>query len=64
MTNRITKEIQHGRFLETRSRGDLELGEPAGKLRWKRRVQMLSDHLRPGMTILRLAVARAILLVN
>jgi SAM-dependent methyltransferase len=53
MTNRITKEIQHGRFLAEHGAGEIWNWEsPAGKLRWKRRVQMLSDHLRPGMRIL------------
>lgn len=53
MTNRITKEIEHGRFLAKHGAGEIWNWEsPAGKLRWKRRVQMLSDHLRPGMTIL------------
>ena len=53
MTNRITKEIQHGRFLAKHGAGEIWNWEsPAGRQRWKRRVQMLSDHLRPGMTIL------------
>src|SRR6266481_3537703 len=53
MTNRITKEIQHGRFLAKQGAGEIWNWEsPAGRQRWKRRVQMLSGHLRPGMTIL------------
>jgi len=53
MTNRITKEIQHGRFLAKQGAGEIWNWEsPAGRERWKRRVQMLSGHLRPGMTIL------------
>jgi len=53
MTNRITKEIQHGRFLAKHGAGEIWNWEsPAGRQRWKRRVQMLSSHLRPGMTIL------------
>jgi ubiquinone/menaquinone biosynthesis C-methylase UbiE len=53
MTNRIAKEIEHGRFLAKHGAGEIWNWEsPAGKLRWKRRVQMLSGHLRPGMTIL------------
>lgn len=55
MTDRITKEIEHGRFLAKHGAGEIWNWEsPAGKLRWKRRVQMLSDHLKPGMTILEL----------
>jgi len=53
MTNRITKEIQHGRFLAKHGAGEIWNWEsPAGRQRWKRRVQMLSGHLRPGMAIL------------
>jgi SAM-dependent methyltransferase len=53
MQDRITKEIQHGRFLAEHGAGEIWNWEsPAGKLRWRRRVQMLSDHLRPGMRIL------------
>jgi 2-polyprenyl-3-methyl-5-hydroxy-6-metoxy-1,4-benzoquinol methylase len=52
---RITKEIQHGRFLAQHGAGEIWNWEsPAGKLRWARRVKMLSDHLRPGMTVLEL----------
>ena len=53
MTNRITKEIQHGRFLAKQGAGEIWNWEsPAGRQRWQRRVQMLSGHLRPGMSIL------------
>jgi SAM-dependent methyltransferase len=52
---RIAKEIQHGRFLAQHGAGDIWNWEsPAGKLRWARRVKMLSSHLRPGMTVLEL----------
>jgi SAM-dependent methyltransferase len=52
---RIAKEIQHGRFLAQHGAGDIWNWEsPAGKLRWARRVEMLSSHLRPGMTVLEL----------
>ena len=53
MQDRVAKEIQHGRFLAEHGAGEIWNWEsPAGRQRWKRRVQMLSDHLRPGMTIL------------
>jgi SAM-dependent methyltransferase len=53
MQDRITKEIRHGRFLAKHGAGEIWNWEsPAGRLRWKRRVRMLSGHLRPGMTIL------------
>jgi SAM-dependent methyltransferase len=49
---RIAKEIQHGRFLALHGAGEIWNWEsPAGKLRWARRVKMLSSHLRPGITV-------------
>src|SRR5438067_13100973 len=55
MQERIAKEIQHGRFLAEHGAGEFWNWEsPAGKLRWARRVKMLSRHLRPGMSALEL----------
>ena len=55
MQERIAKEIQHGRFLAEHGAGEIWNWEsPAGKLRWARRVKMLSRHLRPGMCVLEL----------
>jgi 2-polyprenyl-3-methyl-5-hydroxy-6-metoxy-1,4-benzoquinol methylase len=52
---RIAREIRHGRFLADRGAGEVWNWEsPAGKLRWARRVKMLSSHLKPGMTVLEL----------
>jgi len=52
---RVVNEIQHGRFLAKHGAGEIWNWEsPAGKLRWARRVKMLSKHLRPGMTVLEL----------
>jgi SAM-dependent methyltransferase len=52
---RIAKEVQHGRFLAQHKAGEIWNWEsPAGKLRWARRVKMLSSHLKPGMTVLEL----------
>jgi SAM-dependent methyltransferase len=52
---RIAKEIQHGRFLAEHGAGEIWNWEsPAGKLRWARRVNMLSKHLAPGMRVLEL----------
>jgi 2-polyprenyl-3-methyl-5-hydroxy-6-metoxy-1,4-benzoquinol methylase len=52
---RIAKEVQHGRFLAQHGAGEIWNWEsPAGKLRWARRVKMLSSHLKPGMTVLEL----------
>ncbi len=45
----------HGRFLAKHGAGEIWNWEsPAGKLRWARRVKMLSSHLKPGMTVLEL----------
>ena len=55
MLERITKEIQHGRFLADHGPGEIWNWEsPAGKIRWSRRAKMLSNHLKPGMTVLEL----------
>jgi SAM-dependent methyltransferase len=52
---RIAKEIQHGRYLAQHGAGEIWNWEsPAGKLRWARRVKMLTSHLRPGMSVLEL----------
>jgi ubiquinone/menaquinone biosynthesis C-methylase UbiE len=55
MQDRITKEIRHGQFLAKHGAGEIWNWEsPAGKMRWARRVKMLSGHLKAGMTILEL----------
>jgi SAM-dependent methyltransferase len=55
MQDRVTKEVQHGRFLAKHGAGEIWNWEcPAGKLRWARRVKMLSSHLKPSMTVLEL----------
>jgi len=52
---RVAKEVQHGRFLADHGAGEIWNWEsPAGRLRWSRRVKMLSSHLKPGMTVLEL----------
>jgi 2-polyprenyl-3-methyl-5-hydroxy-6-metoxy-1,4-benzoquinol methylase len=55
MQGRIHREIEHGRFLAEHGAGEIWNWEsPGGKLRWARRVQMLSKHLGPGMSVLEL----------
>jgi SAM-dependent methyltransferase len=55
MTNRITKEIRHGRFLAEHGAGEIWNREsPAPILRLARRVKIIGGHLKPGMTILEL----------
>jgi SAM-dependent methyltransferase len=52
---RIAKEVKHGRFLARHGPGEIWNWEgPAGKLRWARRVKMLSNHIRCGMSVLEL----------
>jgi len=52
---RIAKEIQHGRFLAQHGAGEIWNWEsPAGRVRWARRVKMLSKHLGSGMSVLEL----------
>src|SRR5207244_8308473 len=46
---------RHGRFLAKYGAGEIWNWEsPAGKLRWARRVKMLSKHLGAGMRVLEL----------
>lgn len=55
MQERIAKEVEHGRFLAEHGAGEMWNWEgPAGKLRWARRVKMLGNHLRSGMSALEL----------
>jgi ubiquinone/menaquinone biosynthesis C-methylase UbiE len=52
---RIANEVEHGRFLAQHGAGEIWNWEgQAGKLRWARRVKMLSNHLRAGMSVLEL----------
>src|SRR5206468_4517286 len=55
MQERISREIQHGRFLAEHGAREIWNWETsAGRIRWARRVKMLSSHLKPGMTVLEL----------
>ena len=55
MQERVAQEIRHGRFLAQHGAGEIWNWEsPAGKVRWARRVKMLSSHLKPCMTVLEL----------
>jgi 2-polyprenyl-3-methyl-5-hydroxy-6-metoxy-1,4-benzoquinol methylase len=52
---RLIHEIEHGKFLACRGAGEVWNWEtPAGRLRWARRVKMLTSHLAPGMEVLEL----------
>jgi len=53
MDSRLTREIEHGKKLVNISDGELWYWEtPAGKIRWERRVQMLTSHITPEMAVL------------
>lgn len=53
--NRLKNEIEHGKLLSEAGAGEVWNWEsPAGRLRWQRRVIMLTSHLKPGMKVLEL----------
>jgi len=55
MDHRIENEIVHGRFLAENGAGEIWNWEsPAGKVRWARRVKMLTDFIQPGCSLLEL----------
>ena len=50
---RLQNEVIHGKFLTNRNPGEIWNWEsPSGKIRWKRRVQMLTNSLKSGMIVL------------
>jgi SAM-dependent methyltransferase len=54
-SRRLENEIEHGKYLLAHGAGEIWNWEtPAGKLRWARRVAMLTNHLRPGQRVLEL----------
>jgi len=55
MDPRINHEIEHGLYLARHGAGEIWNWEsPAGKVRWRRRVDMLTSGILPGMKILEL----------
>jgi 2-polyprenyl-3-methyl-5-hydroxy-6-metoxy-1,4-benzoquinol methylase len=55
MKDRLKNEIEHGKYLLAHGAGEVWNWEtPAGKLRWARRVKMLTGHLRQGQKVLEL----------
>jgi SAM-dependent methyltransferase len=62
MEPRLKHEIEHGRYLVSHGAGEVWNWEsPAGRIRWKRRVAMLSSHLTIGMEVLELGCGTAYL---
>jgi len=55
MDIRLAHEIEHGKFLAENGAGEIWNWEsPAGKVRWARRVKMLTDFITPNSTLLEL----------
>lgn len=55
MSGRLESEIEHGRYLLAHGAGEVWNWEtPAGRLRWARRVEMLTRHLSRGSKVLEL----------
>lgn len=60
MEARLEREIEHGKYLVRSGAGEIWNWEgPAGRSRWRRRVQMLTSHLRPEMKVLELGCGTA-----
>ena len=55
MDNRLDHEIEHGKFLAKNGAGEIWNWEsPAGKLRWSRRIKMLTQHIKQNEKVLEL----------
>jgi len=55
MDHRIEHEIEHGKFLASNGAGEIWNWEsPAGKIRWARRVNMLTNFVNPASNLLEL----------
>ena len=50
---RLNNEIKHGEFLAKRGAGDVwDRNTPAGKIRWARRIGLLTRHIKPNTRVL------------
>src|SRR6185295_12378485 len=55
---RLEKEVEHGKFICKSWSGMLWYWEtPAGRVRWKRRLKMLTAHITPQMEVLEIGCA-------
>jgi 2-polyprenyl-3-methyl-5-hydroxy-6-metoxy-1,4-benzoquinol methylase len=55
MSDRLQNEIEHGKYLLAHGAGEVWNWEtPAGKIRWARRVKMLTSHFHPEESVLEL----------
>lgn len=58
--DRLEHEIEHGKYLLAHGAGEVWNWEtPAGRVRWARRVKMLTSHLQPGQQVLELGCGTA-----
>jgi 2-polyprenyl-3-methyl-5-hydroxy-6-metoxy-1,4-benzoquinol methylase len=55
MSHRLRNEIEHGKYLLAHGAGEVWNWEtPPGRIRWARRVKMLTKHLNQGQNVLEL----------
>ena len=60
MEARIRREVEHGRYIARHGAGEIWNWEgPAGRLRWTRRVKMLTGDVAEGMRVLELGCGTA-----
>jgi SAM-dependent methyltransferase len=60
MEARLQREIEHGRYLVARGAGEVWNWEgPAGRIRWERRVRMLTSHITSNVKVLELGCGTA-----
>lgn len=60
MEPRLQREIDHGRYLVNHGAGEIwNWDSPAGRIRWARRVRMLTENIRPDMHVLELGCGTA-----
>ena len=59
--NRIKNEIEHGAKIKENAEGVWNWKSPAGKIRWQRRVRLLTAHLNPNMHVLEIGCGTGLL---
>ena len=61
MDNRLKNEIEHGKKIVTAAENIWGWSGKAGNLRWKRRVKMLSENIKPNHTVLEVGCGTGLL---
>ena len=59
--NRIKNEIEHGAKIRGNAEEVWNWNSPAGKIRWQRRVRLLTAHLNPDMHVLEIGCGTGLL---